>query len=179
MPWLCTIQNTSNSLAKTHFRTNNHYEGRKTTLSLLHTFTLTFSFRFLQTSLIIKDLIKHDNKFNRKDFHDRENSENWFSEFSYFMKGFKKYIMNISCSLHNETIVKYVFHEMLWKKYFTLYPHLKTNHWISKNFMIICLKSISEKCFLFNVNVNASLMFFWALGGLLEDTQTLGQSEGT
>ena len=25
-------------------------------------------------------------------------------------------------SLHDETIVKYVFHEMLWKKYFTLYP---------------------------------------------------------
>ena len=128
MPWLCTIQNTSNFLAKTHFRTNNHYEGRKTTLSLLHTFTLTFSFRFLQTSLIIKDLIKHDNKFNRKDFHDRENSENWFSEFSYFMKGFKKYIMNISCSLHNETIVKYVFHEMLWKKYLSVYHCLNVTN---------------------------------------------------
>ena len=24
-------------------------------------------------------------------------------------------------SLHDETIVKYVFHEMLWKKYFTVY----------------------------------------------------------
>ena len=42
---------------------------------------------FLQTSLIIKELIKHENKFNRKVFHDRENSENRFSEFSYFMKG--------------------------------------------------------------------------------------------
>ena len=29
-------------------------------------------------------------------FHDRENSENQFSEFSYFMKYFIKYIMNIS-----------------------------------------------------------------------------------
>ena len=27
-------------------------------------------------------------------------------------------------SLHDETIVKYVFHEMLWKKYFTVYPCL-------------------------------------------------------
>ena len=47
-------------------------------------------------SLIIKELIAHENKFNRKVFHDRENSENRFSEFSYFMKGIKKYIMNIS-----------------------------------------------------------------------------------
>ena len=56
----------------------------------------TFSFKFSHTSFIIKELIKHENKFNRKVFHDRENSENRFSEFSYFMKGFKKYIMNIS-----------------------------------------------------------------------------------
>ena len=27
-------------------------------------------------------------------------------------------------SLHNETAVKYAFHEMLWKKYFTVYFHL-------------------------------------------------------
>ena len=57
---------------------------------------LHFPLNFLQTSLIIKDIIKHENKFNRKVFHDRENSENQFSEFSYFMKGFKKYIMDIS-----------------------------------------------------------------------------------
>ena len=60
----------------------------------------TCSFKFLQTSLIKKDLIKHENKFNRKVFHDKENSENRVSEFSLG-------------SLHNETIVKYVFHEML------------------------------------------------------------------
>ena len=29
-------------------------------------------------------------------------------------------------SLHNETIVGYVFHEILWKKYFTVYPRLKS-----------------------------------------------------
>ena len=40
--------------------------------------------------------------------------------------------------------------------------------------MIICLKGISEKCFLFNVNVNASLKFPWALEGLSEYIQTLG-----
>ena len=27
-------------------------------------------------------------------------------------------------SLHNETIVKYAFHEIVWKKYFTVYPRL-------------------------------------------------------
>ena len=50
--------------------------------------------RLYLTSLI-KELIKHENKFIRKVFHDRANSENRFSEFSYFMKGFKRYIMNI------------------------------------------------------------------------------------
>ena len=50
-----------------------------------------YFFIFLQTSLIIKELTKHKNKYNRKVFHDRENSENRFSEFSYFMKCFKKY----------------------------------------------------------------------------------------
>ena len=55
---------------------------------------LIFAFYF-KTSLIIKELIKHENKLNRKVFHDRENSENRFLEFSYFMKGFKKYIKNI------------------------------------------------------------------------------------
>ena len=88
-----------------------HSSGERTTLTyqifwyklykigyicLLFTFTFTFSFKFLQTSLIIKELIKHKNKFNRKVFHDRKNSENRFSEFWYFMKYFKKYIMNIS-----------------------------------------------------------------------------------
>ena len=55
-----------------------------------------FTSKLLQTSLITKELIMHENKFNRKVFHDRENSENRFSEFSYFMKGLKKYIITIS-----------------------------------------------------------------------------------
>ena len=55
-------------------------EIRKTTLSLLFTLCLPFSFKFSRTSLIIKELIKHKNKFDRKVFHDRENSENRFSE---------------------------------------------------------------------------------------------------
>ena len=41
----------------------------------------TFSFKFVKTSLIIKELIKHENKFNRKITHDRENSENDFQNF--------------------------------------------------------------------------------------------------
>ena len=51
--------------------------------------------KLLQTLLIAQELIMHKNKFDRKVFHDRKNSENRFSEFSYFMKGFKKYIMSI------------------------------------------------------------------------------------
>ena len=41
-------------------------------------------------SLTTKELIKHENKFNRKVFHGTKNSENRFSKFSYFTKGFKK-----------------------------------------------------------------------------------------
>ena len=59
----------------------------KTTLCFYVMFP--FFFKFLQTPLIMKELIKHKNKFNRKVFHDRENSENRFSEFSYFMKALK------------------------------------------------------------------------------------------
>ena len=51
--------------------------------------------KLLQTLLIAQELIMHKNKFNRKVFHDRKNSENRFSEFSYFMKGFKEYSMSI------------------------------------------------------------------------------------
>ena len=55
-----------------------------------------FTFKFLQTSLITKELIKHENKSNRKVFHNRESSKNRFSEFLCFIKGFKKYERNIS-----------------------------------------------------------------------------------
>ena len=64
-------------------------------------FYVKFSFKFLQTSWITKELIKHENKFNRKVFHNRQNSENRFSEFFYFMKGLKKYIMNVSRAYRN------------------------------------------------------------------------------
>ena len=69
--------------------------------------------------MLTKELIKHGNKFNSKVFHDRENSENRFSEFLYFMKCLKKYIMNIS-RYFTQTIVKYAFHEIVWKKYFSV-----------------------------------------------------------
>ena len=45
--------------------------------------------------------------------------------------------------------------------------------------MIIYIKRISEICFLFNVNVNTSLKFLGALGGLSEGTWALGHSEDT
>ena len=115
------------------------YKVWKTTLCLLFTFMFTFSFIFLQMLLITKEFIKHENKFNRKVFHDRENSENFrFSEFSYFMKGFKNYIMNISWQFTQwNTIMKYVFHEMLWEKYFTVYPGFESFNQLNKMLSIL------------------------------------------
>ena len=55
----------------------------------------------------------------------------------------------------------------------------KINIELAKTFMIVCLKHIWKECFLFNDNFNASLKFFWALGGLSEDAQALEHSEGT
>ena len=52
---------------------------------------LTFSFKLLQTSLILKELIKYGKKFNRKVFHDSQKSENRFSEFSFYERLQKKY----------------------------------------------------------------------------------------
>ena len=73
-----------------------------------------------QTSLIIKELIKLENKFNRNVFHDRVFHD--FQNFHILSKGFKKYIWTFLGSLHDEgTIVKYVFREMPWKKHFTVY----------------------------------------------------------
>ena len=37
--------------------------------------------------------------------------------------------------------------------------------------MIIRLKCIAEKCFLFNVNVSTNLKLLWALGGHSKSTQ--------
>ena len=45
--------------------------------------------------------------------------------------------------------------------------------------MLNSLKSISEECFLFNVNDNVSLKFLLTLGGLLEGTHALGDSKDT
>ena len=56
---------------------------------------LTVSLKFSQTSLIIKELIKYENKFNRKVFHDKENSENQFSIFIFhetLQKGYHEHI---------------------------------------------------------------------------------------
>ena len=45
--------------------------------------------------------------------------------------------------------------------------------------MIISLKGILKECFSFSVNVNATLKFLLAFGGLSEGTEALGFSEGT
>ena len=45
--------------------------------------------------------------------------------------------------------------------------------------MSICLKDISEKNFLFDVNVNASLKFSSALEGCSNATQAIQYSQGT
>ena len=47
-----------------------------------------------------------------------------FQNFHISWKGSKSISWTFLGSLHNKTIVKYAFHEMLWKKYFTLYPRL-------------------------------------------------------
>ena len=84
------------------------YKVRQNTLCLLFTFMFIFYFKFLQTTLITKELIKHENKFNRKVFHDRENPQNRFSEFLYFMKGLKKYMGRIHCEIFlSEYFMKY------------------------------------------------------------------------
>ena len=68
----------------------------------------------MQTSLITKELIKHENKFNGRVFHDRENCENWFSEFSYFMGGLRGVSWAFLGDLRGEAVVGCVFHGMLW-----------------------------------------------------------------
>ena len=55
----------------------------------------------------------------------------------------------------------------------------KIDHWISWKLIIICLKSISEECFLFNRTVNTSLKFLWALGEHSGGSWALDYSEGT
>ena len=56
---------------------------------------LNYIFFWIFVDAIDNKKINHENKFNRKAFHEQENSENWFSEFSCFMKGNKKYFTDI------------------------------------------------------------------------------------
>ena len=80
----------------------------------------TFSFNFLQTSLIIKELIKYENKFNRKVFHDKENSENQFSIFIFhetLQKGYHEhfsvvYTMKILSNTSFKNDLKETFHSV-------------------------------------------------------------------
>ena len=101
---------------------NSYKICKKETSTNHHTFYfyVYISFKFLQTSLTIKELIKHENnretieKILKIDFQNFDVSWNVSKSISWTFLG----------SLHDETIVKYVFHEMLWKKYFTVYPRL-------------------------------------------------------
>ena len=81
----------------------------------------TFSCKFLQRPLIVKELNKHENEFNRKAFHVEKILKIDFQNFHVSWKVSKSKSCAFLGSLHDETIVKYVFHEMLWKKYFTVY----------------------------------------------------------
>ena len=108
------------------------YDWSLVTASKLKSFSFTnlkkpliFAF-YIKMSLIIKELIKHENKFNRKVFHHRK---------TFSRKASKSISWIFIRSLHNETIVKYVFHEMLWKKYFTVYPRLN-NKFVMPDFNI-------------------------------------------
>ena len=47
-----------------------------------------------------------------------------FQNFDISWKGSKSVSLTFFCSLYNETIVKYAFHEIVWKKHFTVYPPL-------------------------------------------------------
>ena len=59
-------------------------------------------------------------------FHEKENPENLIC----LMIGYKKCTRTFLGSLYNQTIVKYVFHEILWNKYFTVYPRLIEHQWL-------------------------------------------------
>ena len=49
----------------------------------------------------------------------------YFQNFHISWKASKSISWKFLGSLHNEIIVKYVFHGMLWKKFFTVYPRFK------------------------------------------------------
>ena len=91
--------------------------------------------------------------------------------------------LKIQESLRSENLTEYYLCKGIFLFFSTLkditQAQNKTNHWISWNFIIICLKGIPEECVLFNVNIDASLKFPWALKGLSEGTQALKHSEDT
>ena len=73
----------------------------------------TFCFEFLQTPLIIKVRIKYENKFNRKVFTNKKHLKFDFQNFHVLWKGTKSTPRTFLGSIHRETILKYVFYEML------------------------------------------------------------------
>ena len=73
-------------------------------------FMFPFFFNFLQTSLIIIELIKHKNNFNRKIFDDRENSEKLIFRIFIFHKRFQKG--------YNEHFLEVYPMKLSWNTYF-------------------------------------------------------------
>ena len=77
--------------------------------------------------------------------------------------------LKIKESLRSEDLTEYYLWEGIFLYIFVYFyifflysiqARSKTNYDISLNLMIICSKDISEKCFLFNLNVYASLKFY-------------------
>ena len=87
----------------------------------------TYSFEYLYTALIIKQLIKHKARFSRKVFTDKKFLQMDFQNFHVSWKAIKSISWTVCGSLQNEVNVKEVFHEMIWKKNFTVCPCLHSN----------------------------------------------------
>ena len=100
------------------------------------------------TPLITKGLIKHGNKFNSKVFHDRENSENRFSEFLYFMKCLKKYILKLS------RLTQWNYREIRisWNSLKEIFHSVSSPSWLSKYDGIIYGATLGGVILLFSHN---------------------------
>ena len=93
-----------------------------------------------------------------------------FQIFHISWKAWKSISWTFHGSLHNETILKYVFHEMIWKKYFTLCPHLIRLSLLIQDFglYVIIIQILYYKiflayvrlCFLRQHNTNSVLWDF-------------------
>ena len=84
----------------------NLLKTEKTYVYLLQLLKLCLSFEFLQKSLIIKDLIKYETKFNKKSFANKKILKNDFQNYDASRKAIKSNTRTFCGSLHNEIDVK-------------------------------------------------------------------------